>query len=325
MTGAQALIKSLEMQGVDVMFGLPGGAILPVYDPIIDSSIRHILVRHEQGAGHMAEGYAMVTGRPGVAMVTSGPGATNIVTPLANAYMDSTPLIVVVGPGGDRLHRHRRLPGVRHHRRHHGHHQAQLADQGRGRHPAGGRRRLPRCDHRAAGAGPDRPAQGHLERHHGVVLAVVGRRPRPAGLPPGDLRRPRAGRPGGRAHLARRTARSSTSGAVSSRRGPPRRCGRWPSAPGIPVVTTLMARGAFPDSHPQALGHARHARPLHRGDRHAAERPPDQPRALASTTASPARSAPSRPTPRSSTSTSIRPSWARCACPTSASRGTAAG
>jgi acetolactate synthase-1/2/3 large subunit len=97
LTGAQALIKSLEMQGVDVMFGLPGGAILPVYDPIIDSSIRHILVRHEQGAGHMAEGYAMATGKPGVAMVTSGPGATNIVTPLANAYMDSTPLVVVSG------------------------------------------------------------------------------------------------------------------------------------------------------------------------------------------------------------------------------------
>jgi acetolactate synthase-1/2/3 large subunit len=97
LTGAQALIKSLEMQGVEVMFGLPGGAILPVYDPIIDSSIRHVLVRHEQGAGHMAEGYAMVTGRPGVAMVTSGPGATNIVTPLSNAYMDSTPLVVVSG------------------------------------------------------------------------------------------------------------------------------------------------------------------------------------------------------------------------------------
>jgi acetolactate synthase-1/2/3 large subunit len=97
MTGAQALIKSLEMQRVEVMFGLPGGAILPVYDPILDSSIRHILVRHEQGAGHMAEGYAQVTGRPGVAMVTSGPGATNIVTPLANAYMDSTPLVVISG------------------------------------------------------------------------------------------------------------------------------------------------------------------------------------------------------------------------------------
>ncbi len=96
-TGAQALIRSLEMEGVEVMFGLPGGAILPVYDPLIDSSIRHILVRHEQGAGHMAEGYAHATGRPGVAMVTSGPAATNIVTPLADAYMDSIPLVVITG------------------------------------------------------------------------------------------------------------------------------------------------------------------------------------------------------------------------------------
>ena len=80
LNGGQALIKSLEMEGVEVIFGLPGGAILPVYDPIIDSPIRHILVRHEQGAGHMAEGYAHATGKPGVAMVTSGPGATNIVT-----------------------------------------------------------------------------------------------------------------------------------------------------------------------------------------------------------------------------------------------------
>jgi acetolactate synthase-1/2/3 large subunit len=97
LTGAQALIKSLEHQDVDVVFGLPGGAILPVYDPLIDSSVRHILVRHEQGAGHMAEGYAQATGRPGVAMVTSGPGATNIVTPIANAHMDSTPLVVITG------------------------------------------------------------------------------------------------------------------------------------------------------------------------------------------------------------------------------------
>ena len=97
MDGGQALIKSLEMEGVEVLFGLPGGAILPVYDPIIDSSIRHILVRHEQGAGHMAEGYAHVTGRPGVAMVTSGPAATNIVTPLADAYMDSVPMVCITG------------------------------------------------------------------------------------------------------------------------------------------------------------------------------------------------------------------------------------
>ncbi|MCU1372139.1 MAG: acetolactate synthase, large subunit [Ilumatobacteraceae bacterium] len=97
LNGGQALIKSLEMEGVEVMFGLPGGAILPVYDPIIDSPIRHVLVRHEQGAGHMAEGYAHATGKPGVAMVTSGPGATNIVTPLADAYMDSVPMIVITG------------------------------------------------------------------------------------------------------------------------------------------------------------------------------------------------------------------------------------
>ena len=95
--GGAALIRSLELEGVEVVFGLPGGAILPVYDPIIDSPIRHILVRHEQGAGHMAEGYALATGRPGVAMVTSGPAATNIVTPLCNAYMDSTPLVVITG------------------------------------------------------------------------------------------------------------------------------------------------------------------------------------------------------------------------------------
>jgi len=97
LTGAQALIKSLEMMEVEVMFGLPGGAILPVYDPIIDSPIRHILVRHEQGAGHMAEGYAHATGRPGVAMVTSGPAATNVVTPLADAYMDSVPFVCITG------------------------------------------------------------------------------------------------------------------------------------------------------------------------------------------------------------------------------------
>ena len=77
LTGAQALVKSLEMSDVEVMFGLPGGAILPVYDPILDSKIRHVLVRHEQGAGHMAQGYAHVTGRPGVCIVTSGPAATN--------------------------------------------------------------------------------------------------------------------------------------------------------------------------------------------------------------------------------------------------------
>jgi acetolactate synthase I/II/III large subunit len=97
LTGAQALIKSLEMESVDTIFGLPGGCILPAYDPLLDSPIRHILVRHEQGAGHMAEGYAHVTGRPGVAMVTSGPAATNMVTPLCDAYMDSVPMVCLTG------------------------------------------------------------------------------------------------------------------------------------------------------------------------------------------------------------------------------------
>ncbi len=96
-TGAQALIKSLEMEHTEVIFGLPGGAILPAYDPLLDSPIRHILVRHEQGAGHMAEGYAEVAGRPGVVMVTSGPGATNLVTPLCDAYMDSVPMVAITG------------------------------------------------------------------------------------------------------------------------------------------------------------------------------------------------------------------------------------
>ena len=97
LTGAQALIRALEKESVEVMFGLPGGCILPAYDPLLTSSIRHILVRHEQGAGHMAEGYAHVTGRPGVAMVTSGPAATNMVTPLCDAYMDSVPMVCITG------------------------------------------------------------------------------------------------------------------------------------------------------------------------------------------------------------------------------------
>lgn len=95
--GGEALVRALECEGVDVMFGLPGGAILPVYDPIIESSIRHVLVRHEQGAGHMAEGYAHATGKPGVCMVTSGPAATNVVTPLADAMLDSVPMVCITG------------------------------------------------------------------------------------------------------------------------------------------------------------------------------------------------------------------------------------
>src|SRR4028119_1555177 len=100
-SGAQSLITSLEAAGVTDIFGIPGGAILPAYDPLMDSTrIRHILVRHEQGAGHAAQGYASATGRVGVCMATSGPGATNLVTPLADAHMDSVPMVAVTGPVG---------------------------------------------------------------------------------------------------------------------------------------------------------------------------------------------------------------------------------
>src|SRR3954470_21658795 len=98
LTGAQSLGRSLQQAGVDVVFGIPGGAILPAYDPLFDSTrVRHILVRHEQGAGHAAEGYAQATGEVGVCMATSGPGATNLVTPIADAYMDSVPIVAITG------------------------------------------------------------------------------------------------------------------------------------------------------------------------------------------------------------------------------------
>ncbi|MCO1580885.1 acetolactate synthase large subunit [Crossiella sp. SN42] len=97
-TGAQSLVRSLESVGCEIVFGIPGGAILPAYDPLLDSTkVRHILVRHEQGAGHAASGYAHATGRVGVCMATSGPGATNLVTPIADAYMDSIPMVAITG------------------------------------------------------------------------------------------------------------------------------------------------------------------------------------------------------------------------------------
>ena len=97
-TGALALLRALEHEGVEVIFGIPGGASMPIYDPLVDSSsIRHILCRHEQGAGHAAEGYAWATGRVGVCMATSGPGGTNLVTPIADAKMDSVPIVAITG------------------------------------------------------------------------------------------------------------------------------------------------------------------------------------------------------------------------------------
>ena len=97
LSGAELVVRSLEYMNISTIFGLPGGAILPAYDPLYDSPIRHILARHEQGSGHMAEGYAQATGELGVVIATSGPGATNLITPLTNALMDSTPLLAITG------------------------------------------------------------------------------------------------------------------------------------------------------------------------------------------------------------------------------------
>ncbi|MDR3602465.1 MAG: thiamine pyrophosphate-binding protein, partial [Desulfosporosinus sp.] len=97
LNGADVLLEALEKEGVDLIFGYPGGVLLPLYDALLDSPIRHILARHEQGVVHAADGYARVTGNVGVCLATSGPGATNLVTGIANAYMDSIPLVVLTG------------------------------------------------------------------------------------------------------------------------------------------------------------------------------------------------------------------------------------
>ena len=97
MTGAEAIIKCLERQGVEYIFGIPGGNVIPIFDALLESKIKFILTRHEQGATHMADGYARATGKPGVVLVTSGPGSTNAVTGIMTAHMDSVPLVVLCG------------------------------------------------------------------------------------------------------------------------------------------------------------------------------------------------------------------------------------
>ncbi len=252
LTGAQALIKSLEMQGVEVMFGLPGGAILPVYDPIIDSSIRHVLVRHEQGAGHMAEGYAHVTGRPGVAMVTSGPGATNIVTPLADAYMDSIPLVVVTGQVATSLigtdgFQESDITGITMGITKHNWLVTDAAD-------------IPRvvaeAFHVATTGRPgpvlvDLPkdvANAEMEWYSPGPddLDLPGYRP----VLEGD---PAAVKKAAELVLAAERPVIYAGGGVLKARGADA-LRELAERTGVPVVTTLMARGAFPDSHPLCLG-----------------------------------------------------------------------
>jgi acetolactate synthase-1/2/3 large subunit len=250
LTGAQALVRSLEMQGVEVIFGLPGGAILPVYDPIIDSSIRHVLVRHEQGAGHMAEGYAHVTGRPGVALVTSGPGATNIVTPLADAYMDSIPLVCVTGQVstgsiGTDAFQEADITGITMGVTKHNWLVTDAAD-------------IPRviaeAFHVATTGRPgpvlvDLPkdvANATMEWYWPESVDLPGYRP---------ASEPEPAAAAAAAALIREASRPviyAGGGVLKSRGSQALR--ELAEAAGIPVVTTLMARGAFPDSHPLALG-----------------------------------------------------------------------
>ena len=160
LTGGEILWATLEGEGVDVVFGYPGGAILPAYDALRKFPIRHVLVRHEQGAAHMADGYARASGNVGVAIATSGPGATNLVTGIATAMMDSIPDGLHHRPGWSKLIGTRCVPGGRYHRHHAARHQAQLPGDARRRHCPGVARGLSDCAFRAARAGAGRHHQG---------------------------------------------------------------------------------------------------------------------------------------------------------------------
>ena len=175
LTGAQVLWESLVREGVEVVFGYPGGAILPAYDAMLDYPIRHILVRHEQGATHMADGYARASQRVGVAIATSGPGATNMVTGIATAMLDSIPLVCITGQVGSRRHRHRRLPGNRHHRHHASRDEAQLPGDARRPHRADRARSVLHRAVRPAGAGAGRHHERRAAGHVRVRVARVGR------------------------------------------------------------------------------------------------------------------------------------------------------
>ncbi|WP_428346497.1 acetolactate synthase large subunit [Nocardioides sp.] len=250
MTGAQSLIRSLECAGTENIFGIPGGAILPAYDPLMDSSIRHILVRHEQGAGHAAQGYAAATGKVGVCMATSGPGATNLVTPLADAHMDSVPLVAITGQvgaaaiGTDAFQeadiRGITMPITKHN--------FLVTD------PA----EIPRTVAEAFYiASTGRPGPVLVDVAKSALQAMTTFKwPTQLNLP--------GYRPVTRPHTkqireavklilsARRPVLYVGGGVIRSRAS--RELRALAEFTGMPVVTTLMARGAFPDSHPQHLG-----------------------------------------------------------------------
>jgi acetolactate synthase I/II/III large subunit len=250
-TGAQALVMALERVGVDVVFGIPGGAVLPAYDPLLDSErIRHILVRHEQGAGHAATGYAQATGRTGVCMATSGPGATNLVTPLADAYMDSVPVVAITGQVSTNLigtdgFQEADISGIT----------------------------LPITKHNFLVTKPEDIARTIGEAFHlastgrpGPVLVDVAKDamqatteftwPVPFDLPGyHPVTRPHSRQVREAARMisdAKRPVLYVGGGVIKAEASA--ELLQLAELTGAPVVTTLMARGAFPDSHPQHLG-----------------------------------------------------------------------
>jgi acetolactate synthase-1/2/3 large subunit len=251
LTGAQALVRSLEEQGVDVVFGLPGGAILPAYDPLLSSSLRHILVRHEQGAGHAAEGYAWSTGRVGVCIATSGPGATNLVTALADAYMDSVPMVAITGQvpspliGSDAFQEADitgiTLPVTKHN---------ELVTSAA---------RIPSAVAEAFHiASTGRPGPVLVDVPKDILQAPMtwGAWPPVMDLPgyrvPGPPSSARIREAAQLLHQARRPVLYVGGGVIKSDSHAELR--RLAELALSPVTTTLMARGAFPDAHPLALG-----------------------------------------------------------------------
>ena len=255
--GADVLCEALLLQGVDVFFSYPGGVILPLYDILGDyPELRHVLVRHEQGGAHAADGYARVTGRVGVCMGTSGPGATNLVTGIGTALLDSVPMVAITGNVPGRADRQGRLPGDRHQRHHPADDQAQLPGPRRRRPAAGRRRGVPHRPDRAAGAGPHRHHQGRPPAGDAGDAPDRGRGHRRAARLPAEHGRPSApaqARP--RPRSPRPSGRSSWPATASSTPRPGTSCVAFAEKTQIPVAWTLLGIGAIDETHPLAYGY----------------------------------------------------------------------
>ena len=204
-TGAQIIWECLVHEGVHTVFGAPGGAILPAYDAMLDYPVRHVLVRHEQGATHMADGFARAGGGVGVAVATSGPGATNMVTGIATAMMDSSPIVCITGQVPEQADWLRRVPGDRHYRYHAADHQTQLPCDARPGHHAGDEGGISPGE---VGPPGSRTGGYHEGRSAGLGRLDVGsRRGKDARLPPAAAGDASGSRGGGRPHSRLRGVR----------------------------------------------------------------------------------------------------------------------